>query len=557
MSTDEPQGTGLPAENNPFPVLTEPQIERLRAVAEPADFQAGQVLYRAGDGDYDFFAVGSGEVEVVREAAAGLPEAVVVKIGPGQFTGELNMLTGQLAYLTVRTATAARLYRIPRSAFHRLMADDAELSDVILSAFMGRREILRHGEAARSVEILGEELSAATLALRNWAARQRLPHEWVDVESDEGQSLRQLLHASTEDLPVVVTPTKVLRKATPGSLAEQLGLIYREVPGRVFDLVVVGGGPAGLAAAVYGASEGLDTILVEARVPGGQAGGTTRIENYLGFPRGISGLELMAKAQLQAVKFGATLNSPCEACALNNVDGQLVVTLSTGAEVPAHAVIVASGARYGKLQLDRWSEFEGAGIYYAATELEARACRDSEVAVIGGANSAGQAALFMATKGSLVRLIVRGDDLAKKMSQYLVDRVQSHPRIEVYPSSEVVAVGGTKRLESITVANHADGTSNQFSCQGLFCFIGAVPSTGWLDGVERDGSGFVYTGTALPAEAVHHMFEVLGRSPFPYETSVPAVFAAGDVRLGSMKRVAAAVGEGSSAVSWVHQAIGK
>ncbi len=557
MSTDEPQGPGSPPDNDPFPLLTEAQTERLRAVAEPADFPAGQVLYRAGEGDYDFFAVCSGEVEVVREAAAGLPEAVVVKIGPGQFTGELNMLTGQLAYLTVRTATPARLYRISRAAFHRLMADDAELSDVILSAFMGRRETLRLGEAARSVEILGEELSAATLALRNWAARQRLPHHWVDVETDEGRSLRQLLHASAEDLPLVVTPTKVLRNATPGLLAEQLGLIYRQVPGRVFDLVVVGGGPAGLAAAVYGASEGLDTVLVEARVPGGQAGGTTRIENYLGFPRGISGLELMAKAQLQAVKFGATLNSPCEACALKNVDGQLVVTLSTGAEVPAHAVIVASGARYGRLQLDHWSEFEGAGIYYAATELEARACRDSEVAIIGGANSAGQAALFMATKGSLVRLIVRGDDLAKKMSQYLVDRVQSHPRIEVHLSSEVVALGGTKRLESISVTHHADGTNNQFSCQGLFCFIGAVPSTGWLDGVERDESGFVYTGTALPEAAARHMFEVLGRSPFPYETSVPAVFAAGDVRRGSMKRVAAAVGEGSSAVSWVHQAIGK
>ncbi|HTT87960.1 MAG TPA: FAD-dependent oxidoreductase [Acidimicrobiales bacterium] len=557
MSTDEPQGTGWPPDEVSFPLLTEAQIARLKAHAEPADFEAGRVLYRAGEGDYDFFGIGSGEVEIVREAAPGLPEEVVATLKQGQFLGELNLLTGQLAYLTARTATPARLYRMPRSTFRRVMAEDAELSDVVLSAFMARRELLRHNEAAKSVEILGEEVSAPTLALRNWAARLRLPHAWVDADLEEGRALSQLLKASADDLPIVVTPTKVLLKATPGLLAEELGLVYREVPGRVFDLVVVGGGPAGLAAAVYGASEGLDTVLVESNSPGGQAGATTRIENYLGFPRGVSGQDLTAKALLQAVKFGALVNSPCEACRLETVDGQLVITLSTGAQVPAHAVVVATGARYGKLPLERWSEFEGTSIHYAATELEARSCEGAEVAVIGGANSAGQAAIFLAGKGSLVRLICRGDDLSKKMSRYLVDRVESHPRIEVHLSSEVVALNGAKHLESITVANPADGTSNDYICQGLFCFIGAEPSTGWLDGVERDQSGFVYTGTALPEEAARHMFEVLGRSPFPFESSVPGVFAAGDVRRGSMKRVAAAVGEGSSAVSWVHQAVGK
>jgi thioredoxin reductase (NADPH) len=558
MSVDQPSQVALPSDEPAFPVLTAAQIDRLKAVAQPLDVDAGHVLYRAGDGDYDFFGVASGEVEVVREPAPGLPEAeVVARLKPGQFSGELNLLTGQLAYLTVRAATPGRLYHMPRSAFRRLMADDGELSDIILGAFMARREILREGGARKSVEILGEEVSAPALALRNWAARLRLPHAWVDVESEEGHTLRQALNASAEDLPIVVTPTKTLRKATPGDLAEQLGLVYREVPGRVFDLAVVGGGPAGLAAAVYGASEGLETVLVEAASPGGQAGATTRIENYLGFPRGVSGADLTAKALAQAVKFGALVNSPCEACALENVDGQLVITLSTGAQVPAHAVVVASGARYGKLPLERWSEFENAGIYYAATELEARACRDSEVAVVGGANSAGQAALFLAGKGSLVRLICRGDDLAKRMSRYLVDRVTSHPRVKVLLHSEVVALGGGTGLESITVEDHAMGTRDEFSCQGLFCFIGAAPSTGWLEGVERDESGFVYTGNALPEEAARHMFEGLGRSPFPFESSVPGVFAAGDVRRGSMKRVAAAVGEGASAVSWVHQAVGK
>jgi thioredoxin reductase (NADPH) len=557
MSTHEPRETGLAEDYVSFPVLTEAHLERLKAHAQPADFEAGHVLYRAGEGDYDFFGIASGRVDIVREAAPGLPEEVVITLEPGQFLGELNLLTGQLAYLTARTATPARLYRMPRSTFRRVMAEDAELSDVILSAFMGRRDLLRQNEAAKSVEILGEDLDAPTLALRNWAARLRLPHRWVDADLEEGRALTQVLKASADDLPIVVTPTKVLHKAKPGDLAEQLGLVYREVPGRVFDLAVVGGGPAGLAAAVYGASEGLDTVLVEASLPGGQAGRTTRIENYLGFPRGVSGQDLTQKAFLQAVKFCAVINSPCEACSLETVDGQLVVTLSTGAQVPAHAVIVATGARYGKLPLEKWSDFEGTNIYYAATELEARSCRGSEVAVIGGANSAGQAAIFLAGKGSLVRLICRGDDLSKKMSRYLVDRVESHPRIEVHLSSEVVGLGGTERLESITVSNRADGTSEDYICQGLFCFIGAEPSTGWLDGVQRDQSGFVYTGNTLPEEAARHMFEVLGRSPFPFETSVPGVFAAGDVRRGSMKRVAAAVGEGSSAVSWVHQAVGK
>jgi thioredoxin reductase (NADPH) len=557
MSADEPDAVDPPADDAGFPAITEDQFARLLRVTEAVEFDAGHVLYRAGDAGYDFFVVGSGQVEVVLEEAPGVPTEVLVTLGPGQFLGELNLLTGQVAYLTARTASAARLYRMSRQDFRRLMAEDAELSDVILGAFMARRENLRRGPAAKSVEILGEEMSAATLALRNWAARLKLPHRWVDAESDEGHTLRDLLSAGTEDLPVVVTPTQILRQATPGRLANELGLVYRPVPGKVFDLVVVGGGPAGLAAALYGASEGLDTILVEATSVGGQAGASSRIENYLGFPRGISGGDLTAKAWLQAVKFGALVNSPCEACALTMGDGQLVVKLSSGEEVPAHAVVVASGARYGKLPLERWTEFEGAGIYYAATELEARACRGSEVVVVGGANSAGQAALFLAGKGSLVRLVVRGDDLSKKMSRYLVDRVVPHSRIDVRLSSEVVGLNGGDRLESVAVADRSTGAVDDVGCQGLFCFIGAVPSTAWLNDVERDDAGFVFTGNGLPEGAARHRFDLLGRPPFPFESSVPGVFAAGDVRRGSMKRVAAAVGEGASAVSWVHQAVGK
>ncbi len=557
MTDHPPPGADLLEDKVAFPLLSEQQLDRLRSVAEPEEFEAGEFLYRAGDSEYDFYVVESGKVEIVREEAHGLPEAVVVEMSAGHFLGELNLLTGQSAFLSARTATATRLYHMPRPAFRRLMADDAELSDVILGAFMARRERLRHGPAAKSVEIIGEEFSAPTLALRNWAARLRLPHVWVDAESEQGHTLLELLKAPAEDLPVVVTPTKVLHKATPGLLAAQLGLVYRAVPGRVFDLVVVGGGPAGLAAALYGASEGLETVLVEATSVGGQAGSSSRIENYLGFPRGISGADLTAKALLQAVKFGAIVNSPCEACALTTEDGQLVVTLSTGEQVPTHSVVVASGARYRKLPLERWPDFEGAGIYYAATELEARSCRNSEVLVIGGANSAGQAGLFLASKGCLVHLVVRSADLAKDMSRYLIDRVVSDSRIEVHLTSEVVGVSGGGRLETVTVKDRSTGAQAELPCQGLFCFIGAVPSTEWLDGVERDEDGFVFTGVTVPEEAASHMFDLLGRRPFPFESSVPGVFAAGDVRRGSMKRVAAAVGEGASAVSWVHQAVGK
>ena len=286
MTDHPPPGADLLEDKVAFPLLSEQQLDRLRSVAEPEEFEAGEFLYRAGDSEYDFYVVESGKVEIVREEAHGLPEAVVVEMSAGHFLGELNLLTGQSAFLSARTATASRLYHMPRPAFRRLMADDAELSDVILGAFMARRERLRHGPAAKSVEIIGEEFSAPTLALRNWAARLRLPHVWVDAESEQGHTLLELLKAPAEDLPVVVTPTKVLHKATPGLLAAQLGLVYRAVPGRVFDLVVVGGGPAGLAAALYGASEGLETVLVEATSVGGQAGVELSHRELPGIPEG-------------------------------------------------------------------------------------------------------------------------------------------------------------------------------------------------------------------------------------------------------------------------------
>jgi len=545
-----------------FPKLSPSQLARLSAWAEPVSVDVGDVLFTAGDAEYDLIIIESGEVEVIREATPDSPAEVVARHGPGRFLGELNMLTGQAVYLTARVAVAGRVRRIPPAQFRLLMAEDPELSDLILRAFMARREALRTGEGARSIEVVGSRSSAAGLALRNWAARQRLPHVWVDAETPEGENLIASLHVAAEDLPVVVTPTGVLPQVTPGVLAEHLGLAFKAVPGRVFDVVVVGAGPSGLAAAMYGASEGLDTVLVEAVAVGGQAAASSRIENYLGFPSGLAGADLTALALVQAQKFGASVTSPCEAMTLAVGDGHLAVVLVDGTQVVGHAVVVATGARYRKLPLDRWEHFEGAGIYYAATELEARLCGGSDVVVVGGANSAGQAALFLAGRNSRVTLVVRGADLLAGMSRYLADRIVADPRIDVRTSTEVVGLGGGATLEKVTLADRANATSaatanatsDVVPCAGLFCFIGAVPSTTWLAGVALDDDGFVLTGQDLPDDIP--AFDLLDRLPLPFETNIPGVFAAGDVRHGSMKRVAAAVGDGASAVRSVHEAIG-
>ncbi len=549
-----------------FPTLSPSQLARLSAWAEPVSVAVGDVLFAAGDAEYDLIFIESGEVEVIRGATPDSPAQVVARHGPGRFLGELNMLTGQAVYLTARVAVAGQVRRIPPAQFRLLMAEDPELSDLILRAFMARREALRTGEGARSIEVVGGRSSAAALALRNWAARQRLPHVWVDAETPEGENLIASLHVAAEDLPVVVTPTAVLRQATAGVLAEHLELAFKAVPGRVFDLVVVGAGPSGLAAAMYRATQGHDTRMVEALAVGGPAAASSRNENYLGFPSGLAGADLTSLALVQAQKFGAGVTSPCEALTLAVGDGHLAVVLVDGTQVAGHAVVVATGARYRKLPLDRWEHFEGAGIYYAATELEARLCGGSDVVVVGGANSAGQAALFLAGRNSRVTLVVRGADLLAGMSRYLADRIVADPRIDVRTGTEVVGLGGGATLEKVTLADRGDATSattsattsgatsGVVSCAGLFCFIGAVPSTAWLAGVALDDDGFVLTGQDLPDDLP--AFDLLGRLPLPFETNIPGVFAAGDVRHGSMKRVAAAVGDGASAVRSVHEAVG-
>jgi thioredoxin reductase (NADPH) len=383
--------------------------------------------------------------------------------------------------------------------------------------------------------------------------RTRVPHEWFDVDHDaEVDALLEQFAIATTELPVVIATGTVLRNATPGIVASYLGLTVENLPRRRFDLVVIGGGPAGLAAAVYGASEGLSTLNVEMTAPGGQAGMSSRIENYLGFPMGVSGAELTQRAIIQAEKFGASLTAPCTAVSLAQRGGYLIVQLSDGSEVAGRAVIAATGASYRRLDASRLTDFEGNGVYYAATEMEARMCGPSPVTIVGGGNSAGQAAIFLSQNGCGVTLIIRGSDLGKDMSSYLIERIDADPNITLRTNTTVVALGGDETLRAIRLEG-PDGTID-LPCAGLFSFIGAEPSSGWLNGCAAlDDRGFVPTDLSLAPEQLGPAWESLDRSPLPFETSRPGLFAIGDLRSGSMKRVATAVGEGSASVRSVHQ----
>ncbi|UFS59989.1 FAD-dependent oxidoreductase [Subtercola endophyticus] len=538
-----------------YPTLTDDQLSRLRAYGESHSTAVDDIIFRAGDTELDLIVVEAGAVEISQVATLDAGEELVNRFEAGHFIGELNLLTGQTLYLTARVVAAGSVTHISPLRFRALMAEEPDLSDLLLRAFIARRKKLQHGAGARSIEIVGSALSAASLALRTYAARQQLAHLWFDSDSVAGQSLLTVAELSAADLPAVILPDTVLRNATPGELAEHVGLSYRRTGDEVVDLTVIGAGPAGLAAAMYGASEGLSTVLLDEIGTGGQAAASSRIENYLGFPSGLSGAELTSRAAVQSEKFGARLFTPCKVVDLDDRVGFLRVYLDDGTTISTRSIIIATGAHYRSLELPNWSQFEGAGIYYAATEIEARACGKRAVTVIGGANSSGQAALFLAGHGSAVTIAVRHHDIGRGMSSYLVDRLQAHPNVTIKVSTEVTELTGDTSLTGV-VLTRATGETEQTECTGLFCFIGATPETSWLSGVVTDDNGFVLTDVSLEPSDLPECWASLGRSPLPFETSIPAVFAAGDVRLGSMKRVAAAVGEGASAVRSVHQAIG-
>ena len=534
-----------------FPVWGDAILAELADYGSERELAPGEELLHAGRASSGFYVVLEGEIEVVRpDIDRDVPVGL---LRPGQFVGGVSLLRGQRPYLTARATRPGRVLDIPPEEFRRLMGARRQLADMIFNSTVARSDNLRTGVAASTVHIYGSRFSPDSLALRAFANRSRVPHTWIDLDDADdpdvvlaGRGLRP------GDVPAVVTATATLRRATPGELAQLLGLTFESPPGYTFDLVVVGTGPAGLAAAVYGASEGLDTVSLDGEAMGGQAGTSSLIENYVGFPNGISGDELADRAAIQARRLGARLNAPCEVTGLRPGSTFHTLLLADGSELPARAVVVATGARYRRLPVPDLERFEGAGVYYAATAIEARDCSSRPVVVVGGGNSAGQAALYLAQGGSRVSIVIRRDSLAATMSRYLVARIEADPAIEVVGDTEVRELTGRDHLDEVVLEHTPTGERRTVACAGLFCFIGAEPATGWLgDVVTLDGAGFVLTDRDLP-EDVATGPTFAARPPLPFETSVPGVFAVGDVRHGSLKRVAAAVGEGSSVVRAVH-----
>src|SRR5215211_1565751 len=536
------------------PKLREDQIEVLMRYGQTRTMEVGEVLFRAGDASSDFMVILEGEVEAVDDFAGEARSMGVMR--EGRFLGDLNMLTEQPIYLSGVVRVGGEVLAIPRERLKEVLTEEPNLSDIILKAFLARHSWgMRTGLGLR---IIGSHYSGDASRLREFAARNRLPHVWVELEEDPGaaEALLERFGAKPSEAPVAIWQGKdVLKNPTNPEFARAIGLRVDVPRERTYDLVVVGAGPAGFGAAVYGASEGLSTLALESVALGGQAGTSSRIENYLGFPVGLSGFELASRALVQADKFGAQTAVPKEAVSLRRENGYYRIGLYEGGEIVARSVIAATGARYRRLDVPGLERFEGVSIHYAATEAEAQRFEGEEVIVVGGGNSAGQAAVYLAGRTRRVYLLIRGGDLGKGMSRYLVDRVTSTENVELLANTEVRELVGEDRLEAIVVEDNRSGVRRTLGARALFVFIGAKANTGWLQGaVELDKRGFVLTGRALDASALEEdAWQGLSREPYRLETSMPGVFAAGDVRSGSIKRCASAVGEGSMAVSLVHQ----
>jgi len=548
----EPIGAGepeTPERDGAFPRLDEGQRERLRKMGRVREVEAGEVLFRAGDETTEFFVVESGAVAIVQ--GLGEENRLIAIHAAGRFLGEMSLLIGQRLYLSGVVRDAGEVIQIPLSKLREIIDEDRALSDMILGAFMARRSILI--DVGTGLKLIGSRFSPDSRRLRELLARNRMPFQWIDLDRDEhADALLTELAIEPSETPVAVTAGgEVLRNPDNAELGRAIGLGSRGSPPPLCDVVVVGAGPAGLSAALYAASEGLDVQGVEAVASGGQAGTSARIENYLGFPAGVSGSELTQRATVQAGKFGARLNVPAAAVALRSEPGRHEIELSNGDTATGRTVIVATGAQYRRLDVARLDEFEGTGVYYAATQAEAQLCADDPVVVVGGGNSAGQAAMFLSRHARDCRLVIRGGDLSKSMSRYLVDQVERNEWIEVVKDAQVAELHGDRELDGITIADSRSGERSQLPARALFVFIGASPHTEWLDGqLATDRAGFLLTGRDVGGES---LVEYDGERPLFLETSRPGIFAVGDVHSSSIKRVSSAVGEGSMAVRLVHQ----
>ena len=533
------------------PVLDAAQLEVLRRYGSEHDVAAGDVLFADGDVSYDLIVVLAGRVGIIeRHGQPG--ETVIATYGPSQFLGEIGLLTGQRVFLSAVASTAGRVLRVPAGQVRVLMAQELGLSELILRTFLLRHSILTG--LGSGLTLIGSRFDGGTRRLLEVLARNRLASRWLELEgSPEAEAMLRELDVPVADLPIVVVPGgPLLRNPSSHELLDALGmsgLADTDLPG-VCDLLVAGAGPGGLAAAVYGASEGMATILAEDTALGGQAGTSSRIENLLGFPAGLSGEELAARAALQAQKFGVRIKLASKAVSLSSDPGVHHVRFDDGDVITAKSVIIATGARYNRLPLGRLAEFEGVGVYYAATQMEAQACRAGSVAVVGGGNSAGQAALFLSRSSAEVHVIIRAETLDTSMSRYLIDQVERDPRITVTPGTQVTALLGKDQLEGVQLLDTSRQQTSALAVRGLFVFIGARPATGWLAGqLAQDNRGFLLTGTSIPQAQL----DDTSRMPLFLETSRPGVFAVGDVRSGSVKRAATAIGEGSMAVRLVFE----
>jgi thioredoxin reductase (NADPH) len=530
-----------------YPRLGPDLIAALDQVGTRVQLVKGDVIHRAGESVAAFYVVLSGRMSMFYDYG-GPAHRPVGKVEEGRFSAELNLVTGQPAYLTTVVSQDGEAIAVTVEELQRAVSSNQHLGDIVFGAFVARRAWLIGVGAG--LQVVGSRFSPDSRRLRDFLSRNRIPHRFMDVETDElAERLLRDFGVAPGETPLILGAGPVLRNPSNGELAEALNLRPGHPPAKVWDVITVGGGPAGLGAAVYAASEGLDTVMVDAVSIGGQASTSARIENYLGFPAGISGSELAERAALQAGRFGASTAVPVSASGLGFEDGYHVVELEGGEKLRGRTVVIATGAQYRRLNVDRLEEFEGAGVYYAATEVEGQLCAGSPIVVVGGANSAGQAAVFLANRASRVNLVVRRDTLDATMSRYLVDQVQAHPMITVNLSSQVSALHGEQVLEAVTITGGV-----RLDARAMFVFIGANPCTEWAQSaVMTDEDGFLVTGQDLKLTHLDPSGGEDGRPPLPLETSRPGVFAVGDVRCGSIKRVAAAVGEGSTAVRMIHQ----
>jgi thioredoxin reductase (NADPH) len=538
-----------------FPELTAAQLRRISSLGERRSVRKGEILFEVGEQNTKFFVVIEGAIEVVRPL--GEREEPVVLHGPGQFTGEINMLSARRSLVRGRAVGDGSVIAIDRERLRALVQRDAELSEILMRAFILRRVGLL-AQVDNELVLLGSPHSGATLRLKEFLTRNAQPFTYHDIEGDPAvQALLDRFHVGVSEIPVVLCQAgKVLRNPSIELLAAELGLSTKFDAQALRDVVIVGAGPAGLAAAVYAASEGLDVLVLEATAPGGQAGTSSRIENYLGFPTGISGEALAARALTQAEKFGAELAIAQRAVRLRCDQRTMEIELGDGQRVRSRTVVIASGAQYRKPELPELSRFEGAGVYYSATHMEAQICKNEDVAIVGGGNSAGQAAVYLAQSAASVRVLIRGPGLAESMSRYLIRRLEDSPNIELLPRTVVEALAGTSGLEQLRWRQLDTGQTESRPMHHLFLMTGALPNTQWLKGcVVLDDKGFVKAGADLRADELSEAGWPLARAPYLAETSLPRVFVVGDARSGSVKRVASAVGEGSVCVQLIHRAL--